>query len=139
MQTDAFGFGMVLKLAGVMTVGLGVGALIASKSARVLDEDLGWFHYEPDNDDDDDDDDDKDSDMDGGANRGGDRAGSEAVTAEAAQAAQLSSLSQLLRPGLTQGTACDRSLAFSPLRLPAHDTVRRASFIHMSWQRSACT
>jgi len=136
---------MVLKLAGVMTVGLGVGALIASKGARVLDEDLGWFHYEPDDDDggddddDDDDDDDKDSDKYGGADRGGDRAGSEAAAAEAAQAAQLSSLSQLLRPGLTQGTACIRSLAFSPLRLRAHNVVRRASFVLMSWQRSACT
>jgi hypothetical protein len=30
-----------------------VGAVVASKGAKVLDEDLGWFHYVPDDDDDD--------------------------------------------------------------------------------------
>ena len=53
-----------------MTAGLVIGAAAASKGARVLDEDLGWFHYEPEDDDDDDGDGDKDKDDDHGGNTG---------------------------------------------------------------------
>ena len=53
---------LLAKLGVVGAAGLGLGAAGASYMAKVLGEDLGWFHYVPEDDDDDDDDDDENAD-----------------------------------------------------------------------------